>query len=66
MKPVVFYVGMVSYHPRGDAEVARVFCPDHPKLGKNVDVRTSRVLKKFSGGFETLNTVYIQSERAYD
>lgn len=63
MKPVVFYAGMVSYHPAGDAEVARVFCPDHYRLGKNVDVRTSRVLKKFDGGFETLNTVYIQTER---
>lgn len=61
MKPIVHYVGAVSFHQYiGGGEYARVFCPHHYKLGENVDVRTSKVVRKFENGFETLNTIYLQ------
>ena len=64
MKPIVFYEGIASFHTSLDGtwEYARVFCKYHPKLGENVDVRTSKIVEKHHMGFTTLNTVYIQRE----
>lgn len=64
MKPIVFYDGIASFHTSLDGtwEYARVFCRHHPKLGENVDVRTSKIVEKHTKGFTTLNTVYIQRE----
>lgn len=40
-------------------EVAKVYCINHPILGKDF-VRTSIVLKKHKdGSFETMNTLYV-------
>ena len=35
---------------------------DHRKLGSQRLVRTSAVINKFDGGFETLNTIYMKVE----
>lgn len=64
MKPIVFYEGIASFHTSLDGtwEYARVFCRHHPKLGDNVDIRTSKIVEKSIGKFITLNTIYIQRE----
>jgi hypothetical protein len=64
-KPVVFYHGEAAFsiHPSG-AEVAVVRdVVGHPYLGNEKVVYTSQVLRLFDGGFETLNTIYIQLPR---
>lgn len=60
-KPEVYYEGEPHfwYWHDTDQEVAsltRVL--NHPRLGNCLDVRTSTVLQKFEGGFETRNTIY--------
>ena len=60
-KPVVYYVGVPQFELWNPTdEIARIpFVINHPLLGKCYDVRTSKVLAKFSdGSFETKNTVY--------
>lgn len=40
-------------------EVAKLYCLDHPRFGKDI-ISTSIVIKKFDdGSFETLNTIYV-------
>ena len=61
MKPVVYFIGIPHFWiwHNGKDEVAsleRVL--NHPRLGLCHDVRTSTVLRKFDGGFETRNTIY--------
>lgn len=62
MTRTAYYTGIASFHeyPDGKGEYAKVFCTDHYVLGLNVDVITSRVVRKFENGFETLNTIYLQ------
>jgi hypothetical protein len=67
-KPVVFYQGEAAFHETAKGEtVAVVFdVLNHPILGYERKVHTSQVLRRFNGGFETLNTVYIQLPRKED
>lgn len=47
----------------GNISTARVYgVLDHPKLGREHVIRTSAVINKFDGGFETLNTIYMKAE----
>jgi hypothetical protein len=47
----------------GNISIARVYgVLDHPKLGRERMVRTSAIINKFDGGFETLNTIYMKAE----
>jgi hypothetical protein len=51
----------------GSISIARVYgVLDHPKLGKERMVRTSAIVNKFDGGFETLNTIYMKVEDEQD
>lgn len=62
-KPEVYYEGEPHFWMwfNGKDEVASLeFVLNHPNLGLCRDVRTSTVLRKFDGGFETRNTVYKQ------
>jgi hypothetical protein len=67
-KPVVFYQGEAAFHETAKGEtVAVVFdVLNHPILGYERKVHTSQVLHHFKGGFETLNTLYIQLPRKED
>jgi hypothetical protein len=62
-KPLVLYRGepefySVDHDHQGETwEYARVYGLNHPYLGE-CDIRTSQVLRKFDGGFETRNTIY--------
>ena len=61
MTRTAYYTGIASFHEYPDGvEYARVFCTHHYRLGENVNVRTSKVVRKFENGFETLNTIYLQ------
>jgi hypothetical protein len=60
-KPEVYYEGEPRFWFWYDtvqevASLERVW--NHPVLGFCRDVRTSAVLRKFDGGFETRNTIY--------
>ena len=60
-KPEVYYLGEPHFWlwHNGFDEVANLdFIFNHPKLGNCRYVRTSAVLRKFEGGFETRNTIY--------
>ena len=62
-KPEVYYEGEPHFWIwwNGKDEVASLeLVLNHPRLGLCVDVRTSTVLRKFDGGFETRNTMYKQ------
>jgi hypothetical protein len=67
-KPVVFYHGETTFHTHSSGtEVAVVYdVLNHPVLGSEKKVYTSQVLQHFKGGFETLNTIYIQLPRKED
>jgi hypothetical protein len=67
-KPVVFYQGEAAFHTHASGtEVAIVYdVLNHPILGYERKVHTSQVLHHFKGGFETLNTLYIQLPRKED
>jgi hypothetical protein len=58
-KPVVFYQGEVVFKAH-DSSAAVYDVLNHPVLGDEDVVYTSQVLRRFKGGFETLNTIYIQ------
>lgn len=62
-KPEVYYEGDPHFWIwwNGKDEVAGLaYVYNHPNLGNIADVRTSTVLRKFDGGFETRNTIYKQ------
>jgi hypothetical protein len=67
-KPVVFYHGEATFHTHAsDTVVAVVYdVLNHPVMGSEKKVYTSQVLHHFKGGFETLNTLYIQLPRKED
>lgn len=53
------YTDMMDFE--GNISIARVYgVLDHPKLGRERMVRTSAIINKFDGGFETLNTIYMK------
>lgn len=63
-KPEVYYLGEPQFWIwwNGKDEVASLnFVFNHPNLGTCYGVRTSTVLRKFDGGFETRNTIYKQA-----
>lgn len=67
-KPVVFYHGEAAFsiHPSGAGVAVVRDVVGHPYLGNEKVVYTSQVLRRFDGGFETLNTIYIQLDKKYD
>jgi hypothetical protein len=67
-KPVVFYHGEATFHTHASGTVVAVVHDvlNHPVLGNEKKVYTSQVLHHFKGGFETLNTLYIQLPRKED
>jgi hypothetical protein len=67
-KPVVFYHGEATFHTHASGTVVAVVYDvlNHPVLGNEKKVYTSQVLCPFKGGFETLNTLYIQLPRKED
>lgn len=63
-KPEVYYLGEPHFwiwHNGVDEVASLNFIFNHPKLGSCHNVRTSTVLHKFEGGFETRNTIYKQA-----
>ena len=62
-KPEVYFEGEPHFwiwHNAKDEVASLEFVINHPHLGRCRDVRTSAVLRKFKGGFETRNTIYKQ------
>jgi hypothetical protein len=60
-KPVVYYIGEPHFwfwHDTQQEVASLMRVLNHPRLGNCLDVRTSVVLQKFEGGFETRNTIY--------
>ena len=65
MKPIVYYIGKANIVPNGEHYVAYlVSVVNHPELGKDIGVRTSRIVSQPDkyGCFETLNTRYMPVE----
>ena len=63
-KPEVYYTGephFWTWFNDKDLVASLDLVLNHPRLGLCVDVRTSEVLRKFEGGFETRNTIYKQA-----
>ncbi|NDB59073.1 hypothetical protein EB001_11540 [bacterium] len=61
MKPVVYYVGPACVVDRGDHSIVLLeFVSNHPTLGMEYDICTSRVISPpdKDGCFETKNTLY--------
>lgn len=63
-KPEVYFEGEPHFwiwHNNLDEVAGLEYVLNHPHLGACHNVRTSRVLRKFKGGFETQNTIYLQA-----
>ena len=59
-KPVVWYDGDAQFmtaFAAPDLEYAKVLAANHPTLGHRY-VYTTRVVRKFNGGFETTDYIY--------
>jgi hypothetical protein len=63
-KPEVYFEGEPYFwiwHNGKDEVASLELVLNHPRLGLCQWVRTSTVLRKFKGGFETRNTIYKQA-----
>lgn len=63
-KPEVYFEGEPNFwiwFNQQDEVAGLDLVLNHPHLGLCANVRTSKVLRKFEGGFETRNTIYIKA-----